>query len=104
MSNTCFSHNDDWKCLGELLEKLPRTINKSKAIVMSVEALNKQITAKTNLSLDDFEEPNVVRLEADPKIWRQQLKEMNVQELRDLQKLMQKRKSLVDDAIYKETL
>lgn len=104
MPNESFSFPTGWKSLDNLLEKLPRSIKKSNAIVMSVDYYLKQLEQKSNLSLDDFKDSNVPRLDADLKIWKELVKPMNSTDLRELQQLLQKRKSLVDEAIYRKSL
>ena len=104
MPNESFSFPNGWKSLDSLLDKLPRSIKKSNAIVLSVDYYLKQLEQKSNLTMDDFKESNVPRLDADVKIWRELVKPLNSTELRELQQLLQKRKSLVDEAIYRKSL
>lgn len=100
--STAFSHDDDWNCLNELLTKLPRSISKSKAVVMAVEELNKQITRKSSLSLDDFKEKDTLpRLEAEQKVWKKLIKDKSTSELKELVRLCSSRKSLVEEELYR---
>lgn len=100
--NITFSHDDTWTCLDQLLEKLPRSINKSRAIVLSIEEMNKKVTRKSSTSLDDFaEDITTMRLESDPKFWKTNLKEKSASELKELLKLISSRKSLVEEELYR---
>ena len=100
--STAFSHDDDWKCLDELLTKLPRSISKSKAVVMAVEELNKIMARKSSLSLEDFTEENSIpSLEAEQKLWKKILKDKSAKELKELVRLCSSRKSLIEAELYR---
>jgi hypothetical protein len=100
-----FSVPCEWNCLDKLLEKLPRAINTSKAVQLSVEDMLKNVDKNTFVSLDSFKtETTTPGLEATPKIWSNILKEMDATDIRNLQKLIKKRASLVEDELYRRTL
>lgn len=100
-----FSAPDDWKCLDNLLEKLPRSVDISGAVRMSVESFYKTVESKPTVTLDTFKtETTIPELNIDPKTWKKLLKDMSIEDIRELQTLMNKRKSLVDDEIYRRTL
>ena len=65
-----FSSPDDWKCLDNLLEKLPRAINPSGAIRLAVEEYAKKLDKTPYVSLDEFSTKSTVpRLDLQKKDW-----------------------------------
>jgi len=100
-----FSSPVDWNCLEQLLTKLPRTIDRSGAVRLSIEKFLESVTKTPYVSMDNFVSAiTKPTLEADPKTWSALLKGMDVKEVRELQKLMQKRLNIVNDEVYKRTL
>lgn len=100
-----FSSDEGWNCLDRLLEKLPRSIDTSGAIRLSIEKFLETLEKKPFVSLDNFKtETTTPDLNSDNKIWKELTKKMEVVELRDLQKLITRKKSIVDDEIYRRTL
>lgn len=99
-----FSSPDEWNCLDKLLEKLPRSVDVSGAVRLSVENFLKTIETKPSVSLDTFADESVTPdLKSEPKIWTNLSKKMDTTELRDLQKLIKKRLAIVEDEIYRRT-
>lgn len=105
MSNIrTFSAPQEWKCLDNLLEKLPRTIDRSKAVRMAIEEKLQRVI-KNPISLDDFRnEIPVPRLDVDSKTWNNLMKPMDNAELRKLQKQIQTKLNIVNDEIYRRTI
>ena len=99
------SYPNDWKCLDNLLDKMPRSMDRSKTIVVAIEQMLEKVTNKPFVSLDNFGTPDTITpdLHMDIKLWNKLLKTMDIVEVRNLQKLMTKRKGLVDDEVYKRT-
>ena len=96
-----FSFPDGYTKIDELLEKLPRTFNKSSALRFAVEQQLER-TKKNPLSLDDFkEEVPIPRIDADSKTWNHIMKPMDAAELRKLQKQIQTKLNIVNDEIYR---
>lgn len=98
-----FSTTDDWKCLENLLNKMPR-ISASKIIKVAIEEKLERVI-KNPISLDDFkEETTVPRLDADSKTWNHLMKPMTNEDLRKLQRQIQTKLNIVSDEIYKRTV
>jgi hypothetical protein len=103
--NRSFSHPVDWECLDNLISKYPVAVQRSissKIIRDAIEQFAKIKESKQESNLDDY--GGAPRLDLEPKEWKKMLKEMNTPEVRELQTLMKKRKSLVDDEIFRRTL
>ena len=99
-----FSFPDDWKCLDNLLEKMPRSMDASKTVKLAVEGLLEKVTKKPFVSLDSFsEEVTIPELKLDNKTFSKLLRGMDIVEVRDLQKLITRKQGLVDDEIYRKT-
>jgi len=100
-----FSFPDEWKCLDNLLDKMPRAMDASKTVKVAVEQMLEKVTNKPFISLDNFEKEDVVipDLKMEVKTFNKLLKTMDIVEVRNLQKLLNKRKSAVDDEVYRRT-
>lgn len=99
-----FSFPDDWKCLDNLLEKMPRSMDASKTVKVAIEKMLESISKKPFISLDNFADEKVTpELLMDRKTWNNLLKNMDVPEIKELKQLMTKRMSLIDDEIFKRT-
>ena len=82
-----FSFPDNWTCLDELLNKLPRSIKASHAVKLAIEEKNTR-TQKNIITLNDFQtEITIPRLDTEHKIWKTYMKSMEAEELRKLQKV-----------------
>lgn len=105
MSN-CFSHPKGWNCWEELCLKYPRNLNESQIFRICVEEQNKRIDAKgvTTSSLDDYSDKLIPSLAWDLPTWKSNIKVVDTQELREWLKLINKRKNLVEEEVYKRTL
>jgi len=100
-----FSFPDDWNCLDNVLEKLPRNINPSGAVRMAVEELQKKLDATPYVSLDDFAAKSTVpRLDLQKKDWLELFKGMNTTELRELETKIQSKLNLVKTEVFERTL
>lgn len=103
--NRSFSHDKDWTCYDDLIKEYPIAIQRSvgsKIIREAIELFAKSRKSKQLVNMEDF--VGAPRLDLEQKEWKNMLKNMNIQEVRELQTLMQKKKSLVDDEIYRRTL
>jgi hypothetical protein len=100
-----FSFPDDWKCLDNLLDKMPRAMDASKTVKVAVEQMLEKVTNKPYVSLDSFGTKDTVvpDLHMDVKTFSKLLKSMDIVEVRNLQKLLGKKKTSVDDEVYKRT-
>jgi hypothetical protein len=100
-----FSSPDDWKCLDNLLEKLPRAINPSSAIRLAVEEYAKKLDKTPYVSLDEFSDDKIVpRLDLPKKQWSILFKGMNTTELRELEAKIQSKLNLVKTEVFERTL
>tara|TARA_R110002051_G_scaffold70342_1_gene126430 strand:+ start:3025 stop:3345 length:321 start_codon:yes stop_codon:yes gene_type:complete len=100
-----FSSPDDWKCLDNLLEKLPRAINPSGAIRLAVEEYAKKLDKTPYVSLDEFSTKSTVpRLDLQKKDWLNLFKGMNTTELRELETKIQSKLNLVKTEVFERTL
>jgi|TARA_R110002073_G_scaffold103705_2_gene234991 hypothetical protein len=100
-----FSSPDDWKCLDNLLEKLPRAINPSGAIRLAVEEYAKKLDKTPYVSLDEFSTKSTVpRLDLQKKDWLELFKGMNTTELRELETKIQSKLNLVKTEVFERTL
>ena len=100
-----FSFPDDWKCLDNVLEKLPRTVNPSGAIRMAVEELQKKLSVTPYISLDEFSTKSTIpRLDLQKKDWLNLFKGMNTTELRELETKIQSKLNLVKTEVFERTL
>ncbi len=98
------SFPDGWTCLADLLEKMPRSMDRSKTVKLAIEQMLEKVTQTPFLSLDNFStDKTIPDLPMDKKSWVKLLKGMEVAEVRDLKILMTKRLGLVDDEIYRST-
>lgn len=97
-----FSHPEGWNCLHDMMEKLPRAVSQSRAIVLAIEEKNKRMVVKSNLSLDEFKDDIIAPdLTMNKKAWVGILKTMSIEEIRELDSLIEKRAILVDEEIKK---
>jgi len=99
----CFTYPDDWKCFEELCSKYPRNIGKSKIFRMTVEDQLKLKNKKSNQSITDFADKYAFDLESDVKLWKESMKGMSIDEVRELHKLLRKREGLIGDELVKRT-
>tara|TARA_R100001377_G_scaffold77928_1_gene55448 strand:- start:1221 stop:1541 length:321 start_codon:yes stop_codon:yes gene_type:complete len=100
-----FSSPDDWKCLDNLLEKLPRAINPSGAIRLAVEEYAKKLDKTPYVSLDEFSTKSTIpRLDLQKKDWLNLFKGMNTTELRELETKIQSKLNLVKTEVFERTL
>jgi len=100
-----FSSPDDWKCLDNLLEKLPRAINPSGAIRLAVEEYAKKLDKTPYVSLDEFSTKSTIpRLDLHKKDWLNLFKGMNTTELRELETKIQSKLNLVKTEVFERTL
>ncbi len=100
-----FSFPDDWNCLDNVLEKLPRNINPSGAIRLAVEEYAKKLEKTPYVSLDEFSEKTTTpRLDLQKKDWLELFKGMNTTELRKLEAKIQSKLNLVKTEIFERTL
>lgn len=103
--NRSFSHPVDWKCLDDLVSTYPTAVQRSiqsKIIREAVESYAKQKASKQTSNLDDY--GKAPRLDLEQKEWKKMLKQMSTTEIKELLDLIKKRKSLVDDEIYRRVL
>ena len=100
-----FSFPDEWKCLDNLLDKMPRAMDASKTVKVAIEQMLEKVTNKPFVSLDSFDTEEIVipDLKMDIKTFNKLLKTMDIVELRNYQKLLSKRKANVDDEVYRRT-
>lgn len=99
-----FTYPQDWKCFDKLCEMYPRNVGASKIFRITVEEALKLKEKKSNQSIEDFADKWAFGLESDIKVWKQSLKAMKPEEIRELHKLLKKREGLVGDELYKRTL
>jgi hypothetical protein len=102
--NRSFSHDKDWNCYDDLIKEYPVAIQRSigsKIIREAIELFAKTKKSKSLVTMDDY--GNAPRLDLEQKEWKKILKAMSITDVRDLQKLLGKRKGLVDDEVYKRT-
>ena len=100
-----FSFPDEWNCLDNVLEKLPRNINPSGAVRMAVEELQKKLDTTPYVSLYEFAAKSTVpRLDLQKKDWLELFKGMNTTELRELETKIQSKLNLVKTEIFERTL
>ena len=100
-----FSSPNDWNCLDNLLEKLPRTIDVSGAVRLAIEDYAKKIETTPYVSLDEFAEKTTIpRLDLQKKDWLNLFKGMNTTELRELETKIQLKMNLVKTEIFERTL
>tara|TARA_R110002074_G_scaffold114374_2_gene244442 strand:+ start:172 stop:492 length:321 start_codon:yes stop_codon:yes gene_type:complete len=100
-----FSFPENWNCLDNVLEKLPRSFNRSTAARLAFENYEKSLTKTPYLSLDEFSENKVVpRLDLPRKQWDVLFKGMNTTELREFETSIQSKLNLVKTEIFERTL
>ena len=49
-----FSFPEQWKCLTELMDKMPRSMDRSKTVKLAIEQMLEKVTKTPFLSLDNF--------------------------------------------------
>jgi len=100
-----FSFPNNWNCLDNVLEKLPRTINASGAVRLAVEEYAKKLEQTPYVSLDEFSAEKIIpRLDLPRDQWVNLFKGMNTTELRDLESNIQSKLNLVKTEIFERTL
>jgi hypothetical protein len=76
----------------------------SKTVKLAIEGLLEKVTKKPFVSLDSFSTTETIpELRLDNKVFSKLLKDMDIIEIRNLQKLMTRKQGLVDDEVYKRT-
>lgn len=98
-----FTFPKSWNCFEELCSKYPRSINASKVFRITVEDALKIKNRKSNQSIEDFADKYAFGLESDIKIWKDAIKNMNLDEVRELHKTLRKREGLLGDEVVKRT-
>lgn len=101
MTNISISPPNGWNVIDRVLEKLPRSVSRSKAFCMAVEHYDKILTQQNNMTLQDFESIKSWNLDADSKVWKELMKGMTPAELKELKKVIQKKMNLVEEQLYR---
>ena len=105
MTNSAsFSFPDNWNCLTDLMDKMPRSMDKSKTVKLAIEQMLESVTKTPFLSLDSFAtKVTTPELTMTRIVFDKILRGMDIADIRDFKKLMVKRMGTVDDEIYKRT-
>lgn len=102
-----FSHPVEWDCLDKLVQSYPFHVQnkiRSKIIIDAVELYSKHKLQHHSTSLDDFDDKLTPNLNWDLKTWKGNLKELDTDALKQWQKLIKKRLSLVEEELFRRTL
>jgi hypothetical protein len=98
-----FSIPQNWNCFKELCSTYPRNVKDSKVFRITVEEALVNKNKKGSQSITDFANKYAFGLDSDVKLWKEAIKTMTLEEVRELHKTLRKREGLLGDEVVKRT-